>query len=518
MALATFEHLMGAADDSTRAAGRLTRPGIRTTGVGAARGLGLALVATVALSGCASGPSSAGRALAPPSQSITATPDYANSCAPIGGDSTSTCLRLTLEAIDRARATEGLRPMALPSDFAQLSVPEQLLVALDRERVDRGLAPFTGLSAVLDANAQKGAGTAQLPPRPGRDYTSVDAEWIGAVDNGLDADYQWMYNDGPNSGVPNCSNAQTSGCWADRQIVLEHFGSRRLVMGAGWDPSGDVSPGDRGGSSLAATLAVDRQPATFVYSWNDALVAAKTGTMRPLRAVPASESNAGIADPRGNVLPDPDYTRVCADSGIDNSPACIGAALDAINHAHALEGIRPMALPAGFGQLSVPEQLFVAVNLERVDRGLAPFSGLTTDLNQNAQRGAAAANDPPDPGSAYVLDDAEWAGGSSNGLDAVYGWMYDDGFDSGNLDCLHRGAAGCWGHRKGILDDFGAGENLVMGAALNATGDKHDGDNGGTSMAVTMAVAGAPARALTYTWTEALAALPASSGVPGASG
>jgi hypothetical protein len=476
----------------------------------------LALVAAVALAGCSSGPSNSGSALATPSHSITPTPDYPNSCGPVGGDSSSTCLRLTLQAIDTARSAEGLRPMTLPSDFARLSVPEQLFVALDRERVDRGLAPFAGLTAALDAIAEKGAGTAQLPPRPGRDYASVDAEWIGAVDNGLDADFQWMYNDGPASGVPNCSSNQTSGCWADRQIVLEHFSSRHLVMGAAFDPTGDTSPGDRGGSSLAATLAVDERPGTYVYSWSDALAATKAGAMRPLRDVPASESNAGIADPTGNVPPYPDYTRVCADNGIDNTPACLGAALEAVNHAHALERIRPMVLPAGFAQLSVPEQLFVAVNLERVDRGLPAFSGLTTGLNQNAQRGANQADDPPDPGPAYVLDDAEWAGGSSNGLDAVYGWMYDDGYNSGNLDCLRRGAAGCWGHRKGILDDFGTGANLVMGAALNARGDNHDGDSGGTSMAVTLAVAGAPAHAFTYSWNAALAALPATSGVPGA--
>ena len=134
----------------------------------------------------------------------------------------------------------------------------------------------------------------------------------------------------------------------------------------------------------------------------------------------------------------------------------------------------------------------MAVNLERVDRGLPAFAGLTAALDQNAQEGADEADDPPDPGRAYDLDDAEWAGGSSNGLDAVYGWMYDDGFDSGNLDCLRHGAAGCWGHRKGILDDFGSGPNLVMGAAIDTTGDTHRGDKGGTSMAVTLAVAGAP--------------------------
>jgi hypothetical protein len=289
-------------------------------------------------------------------------------------------------------------------------------------------------------------------------------------------------------------------------------------MGAAYDANGDTSQGDRGGSSLAATLAVAPRPGTLVYTWDNAIAATRTATLRPLKSLPASESTTGIPDPTRNVQPNPDFTRVCAGNGVDDSGTCINAALGAINHAHALEGVRPMVLPAGFAQLSTPEQLFVAVNLERADRGLPAFSGLTSGLNTNAQKGANDANDPPDPGSGYVLDDAEWAGGSANGLDAVYGWMYDDGYNSGNLDCLHRGGAGCWGHRKGILDDFGSGPNLVMGAAIDTTGDHHGGDNGGTSMAVTLAVAGAPAHSLQYSWSQVLAQLPPSSGVPGASG
>ena len=62
------------------------------------------------------------------------------------------------------------------------------------------------------------------------------------------------------------------------------------------------------------------------------------GQLRPLRSIPSSESNTGISDPRHNVAPVPDYTRVCVAGGIDNSPACLGAVLHAINHAHALEG------------------------------------------------------------------------------------------------------------------------------------------------------------------------------------
>jgi len=198
------------------------------------------------------------------------------------------------------------------------------------------------------------------------------------------------------------------------------------VMGAAYDPTADPSPGDRAGPSLAATFAVGRGgTGPYDFTWAEAQAAMATGTLRPLRSIPASESDTGIADPAHNVAPTPDFTRICANTGIDDSARCIGAVLDAVNHAHALEGIGPMVLPSGFGELSVPQQLLVAIDLERVDRHLSPFAGLTAALDANAQRGADAANDPPDPGRRYLLDDAEWAGGSSNGLDAVYGWMYD---------------------------------------------------------------------------------------------
>jgi hypothetical protein len=495
--VATLGRLMRGPDDPTHVAA--TRRPWRMT-------VGVALALFVA--GCSVGGHSGG-GLADPSRSVSPAPDYPDVCAPLGADTSSTCLRITLEAIDTARANEGVKPMVLPSDFPRLSVPEQLFVAIDRERVDRGLTPFTGLAAALDVDSQRGADAAQLPSRPGRAYTSVATEWIGAVENGLDADYQWMYDDGPHSGVPGCSGTQSSGCWADRQILLDRFGSGHLVMGAAFDPTGDTSLGDQRGSSLAAMLAVaSARTGAYTYTWKKALAAMAAGRLQPLRSVPSSESDTGIPDPAANVAPAPDYARVCAAGGLDDSPGCIDAVLAAVNHAHELEGVRPMVLPLGFARLSVPEQLFVAVDLERVDRGLPPFGGLTTALDRNAQRGANEANDPPDPGRAYVLDDAEWAGGSSNGLDAVYGWMYDDGYDSGNLDCLHRGASGCWGHRKGILDDFGSSANLVMGAAVDTTGDNHRGDGGGTSMAVTLAVAGSPVRAFTYRWTQVVAALP----------
>ncbi len=474
----------------------------------------LAVVVVLVVAGCgASVGTQEGSGLADPSRSMAPSPDYLNLCAPVGTDTTSTCLRLTLGAIDTARAHEGVRPMALPSDFTRLSVPEQLFVAVDRERVDRGLAPLAGLSTALNASAQRGADHAQLPRAPGPAFSAASTEWIGAVDNGLDADFQWMYDDGPDSGVPGCTGSKTSDCWADRGIVLTRFGApaRSLVMGAGYDPNGDTSRNNRGGSSLAAMLAVVTAPhVTYSYTWKEALAATAAGTLQPLQGIAATESDTGIPDPRNNVAPVPDYTRICSAVGVDDSATCINAVLAAINHAHALEGVRPMVLPVGFAQMTVPEQLFVAVNLERVDRDLPPLAGVTAALDDNAQQGANDADDPPDPGRSYALDDAEWAGGSSNGLDAVYGWMYEDGYDSGNLDCVRRGAAGCWGHRKGLLDDFGTGTNVVMGAAVDTSADTHPGDRGGTSMAVTLAVSAMPVRSFVFTWAQIEAALPRS--------
>jgi hypothetical protein len=482
-------------------------------GAGRAR-TGLLLVLAVSaglLAGCgtpaASGPT------ADPSASRAPSPDYLRSCAPTGLDSSSPCIGLALEAIDRARAAEGVGPMRLPADFGQLSPAEQVFVAVDRERVDRGLAPFRTLSADLSASDARAASRGQLPPTPDSPYLDADTEWFGGLANGLDVDYEWMYQDGPGSGIPNCSGTDQRGCWTDRHIVLDRFGTPAIVLGAAVDPTGDRSPDDRGGPSLAATFAVDRSvPGPALLTWSQVVQASAASTLRPLARRPADEAPTGIADPVDNVDPVPDYTLTCAPAGVDSSAACVSAVLAALDRARALEGVGPMVLPADFAQLSVPEQLFVAVDRERVDRGLAPFVGLVTGLDANAQVGADRANDPPDAGPGYLLTDGEWAGGSSNGLDAVYGWMYDDGPNSGNLDCLHPRAAGCWGHRQGILDDFGAGPDLVMGAAIDPTGDTYPGDRHGTSMAATLATAARPPTAFVYTWAQALAAMPPGAG------
>src|SRR6516164_1107345 len=122
---------MGGPDDRKIAGGRGPRQ-VRTAAALAA----VAMLATLSLTGCSHGASTP-KGLANPANSIYPAPNYPNVCAPIGVDSSTTCLRITLQAVDSARAGEGMRPMVLPADFPQLSVPEQLFVAIDRERVDR---------------------------------------------------------------------------------------------------------------------------------------------------------------------------------------------------------------------------------------------------------------------------------------------------------------------------------------------------------------------------------------------
>ena len=243
--------------------------------------------------------------------------------------------------------------MVLPADFPQLTVPEQLFVAVDRERVDRGLAPFTGLTTALDAGAQKGRrrGAPPATARPGlwRGDDRVDRRRRQRARCRLPVDVQrrpgqWR------AGLFGAQDARAAG--PTGSIVLARFGSRHLVMGAAFDPNGDTSSEDRGGSSLAATLATASHGGArrLHLEAGAGRHVRRDGCGRCARSRPRSP-NTGIGDPGHNVTPVPDYTRVCVGGGVDNSPACVGAVLRAINHAHALEGIRPMVLPAGFAGL-----------------------------------------------------------------------------------------------------------------------------------------------------------------------
>ena len=175
-------------------------------------------------------------------------------------------------------------------------------------------------------------------------------------------------------------------------------------------------------------------------------------------------------------IPDPSANRTLSGStnqacySDPSSAACTDGALADINAARAAEGVVPMVLPGDYASLTVPQQLLVLANLERVDRGLAPIEGLSSSLDADAELGAEGDEDPPFDNIYGNAATANWEGGYSNPLESEFGWMYDDGLGSNNLDCTVGHTSGCWGHRHDTLWDFS--EPAVMGAAYDPnTGD-----------------------------------------------
>ena len=182
--------------------------------------------------------------------------------------------------------------------------------------------------------------------------------------------------------------------------------------------------------------------------------------------------------PAANIFPQPDFmpsayssgdVPPCDQSGATALAQCDELALEAINHAHVIEGIPPISLPKDYSTLPIDEQSFIITNLERVSRGLPPAVGITaaydahavtaTQLHQDVQNYSAT--------SYYASD---WYGGP-NPLLADYGWMYEDGWGGGvsgkfpfyNYDCTSATSTACWGHTEFIL--WNAGVPLAFGAA-----------------------------------------------------
>ena len=132
--------------------------------------------------------------------------------------------------------------------------------------------------------------------------------------------------------------------------------------------------------------------------------------------------------------------------------ACNAAALADINRARAAEGLGPLALPGNFYSLSTSGQLLAVANAERTSRGL-PAMGENPVLDTLAAAGALAGVDPTGPSGYTWGSNIAW--GDPTPLAADFGWMYDDGPNSPNIDCPTAGSAGCWGHRKNILAPWG---------------------------------------------------------------
>lgn len=138
-----------------------------------------------------------------------------------------------LAKIDACRASEGIGPVVLPANWAALSADEQLLVIFDLERTARGLAPIIGLNSELDRLSQIGASQNGDPSFPASGILGGGGVWAAAP-SALEADFNWMYNDGPGSENLDCSALSSGGCWGHRNNILIHLSNEPLIGGAGF--------------------------------------------------------------------------------------------------------------------------------------------------------------------------------------------------------------------------------------------------------------------------------------------
>ena len=202
-----------------------------------------------------------------------------------------------------------------------------------------------------------------------------------------------------------------------------------------------------------------------------------SGTPTPSRLTMEAPGN-----PATNISPNPDFLTLgdctgttgsenCANPCVNasptwptftNAPACTAYVLAAINNARALESVAPMVLPTNWASLSVPEQLLVVTDLERVARGYPPYLGLNSALDRETTTAAMHESDPAlAPGFAAGYDTlgmTGWGGSWSAGFSVLAGdymMFYADGWGgalgTSNVACLSSGSPGCWAHRDELL-------------------------------------------------------------------
>jgi hypothetical protein len=183
------------------------------------------------------------------------------------------CIDGVVHALDRARATIGLGPYLLPSDFDSLTGSRQLMVLSNLDRVAYGLPPINGLSPALNTIAATGV-SQDADPDPSALLSSFttfgwSSNWAGAYPNAPEAYYAWMYYDGwggKTTSNLDCTSPEASGCWAHREDVLSFPQVGQLSMGAA------VSRDAHGQIGYAMTL-VWTPPTnwtSYTYSWAQA--------------------------------------------------------------------------------------------------------------------------------------------------------------------------------------------------------------------------------------------------------
>ena len=270
------------------------------------------------------------------------------------------------------------------------------------------------------------------------------------------------------------------------------------------------------------------------------VVAIGTGVLATSAAFASSLS--GPFNPSSNVTPSPNIlssgsctesqgsytcTNPCVTSQLTfpvytNDPTCTNYELEAINNALALEKVSPMVLPSNWYTLSVPQQLFVIADLERVLRGYPPYLGLNSSLSTEAQNAAASGTDPglaPGFATGNNADNVTGFGGAwgegDNPLVADFYWMYSDGWGgsastTSNIGCTSPTASACWGHRDQLL---GADPALKAGVGLDCTtcemGTGFATYQGFSSYVDLVELPAASPPVMTFTWASELPFFPA---------
>ncbi len=208
-------------------------------------------------------------------------------------------------------------------------------------------------------------------------------------------------------------------------------------------------------------------------------------------------------NPPSNSAPNPSFASSCESIGYTS---CNNLALEAVDNARSsVEGLQPMKLPSNFSTLTPAEQIFVLIDIERVDRGLDPVLGMVSQLNADAASGANSFTDPNYGGEAIpgVTGSYGWVSVWSEDYSSaasIFDWMYNDGYNSFNYSCSTPTSIGCWGHRDSILATAPSGTSWIMGSYSTPSSGLY------SQAALMLSIAGSvPSSDFTYTWAQAQA-------------
>jgi hypothetical protein len=229
-----------------------------------------------------------GRCWAPPGARFSSSWDCQSPCLPhydeFAFNGSTACNDLLLASINEAQIAEHLPGFTLPSNFADLNVPQQMFVLVNLERVSRGVPPLVGLSPYLgppaetaardaeDPTFQRAYGRVQVWYPPGGGLYAFGGAWSGNQVNALAAMFGWMYDDGwgGNGATRNiaCGRAGETPCWGHRDELLgEYTGTActECIAGAGY-----ASPAERNWTESYVLLLVRpvQFPTPLVFTWN----------------------------------------------------------------------------------------------------------------------------------------------------------------------------------------------------------------------------------------------------------